>query len=120
MLFHIILLKQTPSHRAGSALWPCLEQEAMTGIYALLENTSKVPHALQGHQCLLTGLHWDHHRCQIWFKKETHVQQDNNKRFILPAMLDWQTHSHCSDWALFTGSGHSATVLAQRCLTQVL
>lgn len=72
---------------------------------ALLENRSKLPHSLQGHQCLLTGLHWDHHRCLICFKREIRVQQDNNKWFKLPATLDWQTHSPCSDLALFTGNG---------------
>lgn len=68
-------------------------------------NRSKLPHAVQGHHCPLTGLHWDHHRCLIWFKREACVQQVNNKWLKLPAMLDWQTHSPYSDLALFTGYG---------------
>lgn len=60
---------------------------------AVLENRSKLPHSLQGHQSLLAGPHWDNHRCLIWFKREIHVQQDNSKWFKLPAMLVWQTHS---------------------------
>lgn len=44
--------------------------------------------------------HLDHCGCLTCFKRQTLVQIENNKWFKLSVVLDWQTHSPCSNLAL--------------------
>lgn len=96
MHFHVTLLKQTAPHCASSALWSCLEQEIYVFLYWKTEANCLT--IFKGTSVYLPDS--DHCGCLTCFKRQTLVQIENKKWFKLSVVLDWQTHSPCSNLAL--------------------